>query len=831
MKNINKKKYYKIISAIIISIIFSIIANFMYQYKFVSYNQEEITNKELLRKYDVNDIVGKDYKTINDKFISTSNDAWFLLNNINERIDSVEIKFINEFVEPINIAVYYAIEDENFTEDQVLMENDFSGEKAQFNIGQKVTALRIDITNQEGQEFTLDNISLFEGKSTYIRFNIESLYRIAILTIFFLFISAHFIYQINDLYEWLFKNRYYIGVIFVLSCIIFNISGSSIAMWDTYVPNTTDIDGIIFGIPRAIRSDEWAVNSPMALSQVYSSSKFQYFGHVLRGDVTDMFIVYGQPVRDISVIFRPFHWGYLILGASRGLAFFWSTRLVVLFLVSFEFIMLITKQKKILSFLGSLLITLAPVVQWWFAINGLVEMLIYGQLAIILLDRYLKTRSYKKKLVCGIIASFIAGGYVLTFYPAWQIPLFYVFLAMAIGIILENKEYLKFNIKDLVIVSVMLLILGLGLGYVLIKSYGTIKLVMNTTYPGARSEVGGGQFLHLFRYPANLFYSITNNRILGNTCEMASFFDFYPLGLILALYLIFKMKIKDYMLKALVIVDVFLTLWITFPWPSFLCKLTLLYNSQPKRAILALSLVNVILLIKSISIIRNQFSKKNSIILSLILSFVIIPLCIKVNVDYMTTGMIIVSFVTLISSLYLFLRWNEKKYRGILLLCLIISFISGMCVNPIQKGISVVTDNELFKSINEINQNDEGNWIVDNLGYPLNNYPIMAGAPTINSTNVYPNLKRWSNVDVNNEFVDSYNRYAHIYININNSGITSFEGNADICNIDLDISNLETIDTKYILTNRNLEELNTDSIFFEILKSVNGFNIYKVHYK
>ena len=32
-----------------------------------------------------------------------------------------------------------------------------------------------------------------------------------------------------------------------------------------------------------------------------------------------MFIVYGQPVFDLAIIFRPFHWDYVLLGLQRGL--------------------------------------------------------------------------------------------------------------------------------------------------------------------------------------------------------------------------------------------------------------------------------------------------------------------------------------------------------------------------------------------------------------------------------------------------------------------------------------------------------------------------------
>ena len=61
-------------------------------------------------------------------------------------------------------------------------------------------------------------------------------------------------------------------------------------------------DGLLFGVNRAVRSDEWAVNTPMAFAQYYDpQGAYPYFGQVMRGAITDSFIVYGQPVWDIAV--------------------------------------------------------------------------------------------------------------------------------------------------------------------------------------------------------------------------------------------------------------------------------------------------------------------------------------------------------------------------------------------------------------------------------------------------------------------------------------------------------------------------------------------------
>ncbi|MDL2271221.1 hypothetical protein LJC03_05390, partial [Methanobrevibacter sp. OttesenSCG-928-I08] len=197
--------------------------------------------------------------------------------------------------------------------------------------------------------------------------------------------------------NFLYKYRFILGGLALIISVLLELHGSSIAEL-----NISNLEhNPLFGISRPIRSDEYNVNTMLAFSQYFN--EFGYFSNIIRGSPTDMFIIYGQPVLDIAVIFRPFHWGYLFLSQGKGLSFFWVGRLIILFLVSFEMGMIFTKKNKILSLAYSLLITFSPLVQWWFAVNGLVEMLIFGQLSLILINFYTQTNDYYKRLLYSLV--------------------------------------------------------------------------------------------------------------------------------------------------------------------------------------------------------------------------------------------------------------------------------------------------------------------------------------------------------------------------------------------------------------------------------------------
>lgn len=78
--------------------------------------------------------------------------------------------------------------------------------------------------------------------------------------------------------------------------------------------------GLVFGEPRAIRSDEWAVVTPLTQATVRNDfqriNKTSYYKEDLR-------INYGLPLRDWELIFKPTMWGYLILDAAHAYSLHW----------------------------------------------------------------------------------------------------------------------------------------------------------------------------------------------------------------------------------------------------------------------------------------------------------------------------------------------------------------------------------------------------------------------------------------------------------------------------------------------------------------------------
>lgn len=629
----------------------------------------------------------------------------------------------------------------------------------------------------------------------------------------------------NKVFEFIYKYRYYLSVLVIAICVFFQIHGSSI--------NELNIFGIdhnvLIGISRSIRSDEYNVNTLMAFSQYYNN--FGYFSSIFRATPTDMFIVYGQAVLDIAVIFRPFNIGYLFLNQGMGLSFFWISRLVVLLLVSFEMGMLITNKNRLLSLTYAILITLSPFVQWWFAINGLVEQLIFGQLGVLLINLYMKTKDYRKRIISALLMIICIGGFLITFYPSWQIPFAYVFILLAIWIILKNKNEFEYGKKDFLIILSSLIIFSIITAHILNNSYETIKIVMNTAYPGGEIFNGSGEWHNLLNYIASVFFPLTNINIPVNTVENSVFIDFFPVPIILFLIVTFVQKTKDKLLWGLFGLYLLFMVFYFIILPDSIVSITLRNHIKTTRLLNVITFISVLILIRSLASLKEIKNKKIIIIFSIILSAIVVYLSTFYYSDYYLTWMIIslvILYAIAFSSIFLA---HSKKGKIAFLVCVIfISFTAGALVNPVDQGCDVIFENEYIHEVESIVQeNPDANWIVQ-VGMFID-YLTPVGAHTINSVHTYPDLDRWHIIDTNNESEDVYNRYSNIVVDFKKDGNTTFELiRPDVFHIILNVNDLEKLNVSYIATNNNLEDLNNEHVTFVRIYEYAEYRIYHVEY-
>ncbi len=631
-------------------------------------------------------------------------------------------------------------------------------------------------------------------------------------------------------YERIHKYRYLIAGIVFIGLVVFGITGSSIG----YVTNffIQEDNDVLYGVSRGIRVDEWGVFTPMTWSQYFDPfGKFSYFSSVVRAESTDVFLEYGQPVASWLMLFKPFFIGYLFLPFEKGMAFFWCGRLIVLFMVSYEFGRLITRDNRKLSFVYAVATAFAPVVQWWFAINGFVEMLISLQLSIVLLCKYLSSDKKTIKILCSQGIVICAGMYVLSMYPAWMIPLGYVLLGMIVWAFIEFgvKKKRKIELFDVIAVLGAVVILGLSAAYVYSRSAQTIEAITSTVYPGKRFETGGGVLNYLFNYVSNIWYSVLGTSAFANPCETAQFLSLFPIGIILYGLYVFKTRKRDLLSDIMLVITVFFLMWCVFGVPGILAKLTFMGSSTANRTIVALGFAHGILLIRSITLAIEEklsLNLKKVILFSVVFSTTIVWISYTLNRDYYSRGMVIWE-ILIFSALFLGALYCSDKavFKPWMSVYIVVTLMSGLLANPVRAGEeSVANIPELVMVENCVKNDPEAVWAVEGVGYPVTNTLLLKGARTINSTNVYPDIERWKKVDPDGRYNEVYNRYAHIMISYGESDEKFALQNTDYFLVYLNYDELKKLGVNYIFTPNDY----TSEGNMTFIDKVGNYSVYKL---
>ncbi len=602
----------------------------------------------------------------------------------------------------------------------------------------------------------------------------------------------------------IFQYRYFIALVLFILCIVFEISGSSIGMWAEYLG--IEDGGVLIGKSRPIRSDEWAVSTPFMISQYKNYPEtFSYFSNTVRGTMTDIFLEYGQAAKNLLMIYRPFYLGYLILPIAKGMAFFWCGRYIALFLVSFEFGRYMTRDRRGLSVVYAFMLTLAPTVQWWFAINGLVEMLIFAQLSILMLYQFMTKEDKIVRILCAAVIVICAGGYILTFYPGWQVPGAYVILGLIIWTVWEHYEECSMSRQDWIIIAVSSVFLLASMLYLLYQSGETIQALLNTEYPGNRTETGGGMGALLGNYLTNFWYATTENFTYKNVCNSAEIIDFFPLGLILLIHNAFRKRKLEHFSAILLILWCFFGVYCLIGFPTVLAKLTLMSFSLASRVRIWFGIVNLLMLIYELSRlgkIQVSISVKN--VISLAFALGISGLAIGLNRQYFSAGKAVIIILLSYAVCKGALDYADRKIAIIWNSCMIfVMLIAGVLINPVRSGIDFLENSEYINQIEGVVESDpSGKWVAAGMNFPMQNSLIMAGAPTVNSTNIYPNLELWEMLDPDGTYSEIYNRYAHITINLKPEGLPEFELLFDDqFAVSLTVQDLKKIGITYVLCN------------------------------
>jgi len=772
-------------------------------------------------------------------------DSWYIPNNEdpqirfdlpNYAVETVIIEFKEPLSEDIPIQIYYAKNGDDLCERNHVEAIAEQGRKdiiITLPLG-VYTCIRADINGP----FSLEGIytSSEEPQITYTKSplwqNASRVFLVCAILFVIIWFSCESLYLNIHLTMGHSSQRLIPRKSILITCafliigvlIMLRVNNSSMACYAAVIPNNImESSQASLGWPRAIRSDEFLVGTP------------QFFHNQINGQLAEKALDLNSQsiavwINNVITILNPYYWGELCLPVAYAFSWRFLFNLSFLFWVFYKLFLIITKHKNF-SVVAAFLILFSPAVQWWSVA------VVYGicGFAVFFYD-FFKTEKQWRKLLCAWGLVCCTSAIVPTVYPAWAVPLAYLALFLLIGIYITQKQ-INFKKTDLPYIAVTCLLMIIVVAAYFISSGDAATTMLETVYPGKRFSTGGkllgSYWAHYLAAP--MIPWKTENLFL-NQSELSHFLHLFPIPA--AMYVF---KYRDFkankVMKALVVFNILCDVYMLFGVGDFIAKYTLLSYTTSKRLHIIWGFSSFILLLLECYYIVPRAPKeagkidwiKCILVNNCILVFLIwVAVTQETLMDYIKAGNFIYISVGLIL-LGNLLFWGKKKVF-IASLC-ILTVISGVLVNPINFGTSVLTDTPLAKEIRKIDQQDSGRWVALNDIMWMPKYVYAQGVNCINYISWPPRFDLFESVDENGKYRDIYNRYAHVGVSLTMEETSFILNSPDSFAISLNVNDLEQWDVKYIVVSGEMPEQMGD-VKFELLydDTLDNMNIYRVDY-
>jgi hypothetical protein len=327
------------------------------------------------------------------------------------------------------------------------------------------------------------------------------------------------------------------------------------------------------GQSRSIRSDEWAVVTP--LTQATINNHFERFNQTSLYQ-EDLRINYGLPIHDWGFIFKPTMWLFGLVNPAYAYSAHWFV-LTALFVSGYALLFRWLGMGVALSVALSLGLFFTGFVQFWWNEKGPLFALFPW-----ILWPFSRNWPFPIKV---LVFYWIATSWFLTnLYPPVQVSLAFVGLC-----ILYGKEKNIFRLNQQFALLILATLASAATAGIYLWDY--LQLTANTFYPGNRHVSGGSitwDFFVSWFFPAINFTSAYESLIGRNICEIGVVGSYYfLLGLVFLNYknvkAIFTEPSTKHLVLTLLVGLILMSMWLFLPLPSWVGLPLLWDNVTPER--------------------------------------------------------------------------------------------------------------------------------------------------------------------------------------------------------------------------------------------------------
>ncbi|RRD66339.1 hypothetical protein EII19_10715 [Comamonadaceae bacterium OH2310_COT-174] len=268
---------------------------------------------------------------------------------------------------------------------------------------------------------------------------------------------------------------------------------------------------LLYGQAQAVRSDEWLVVTPLAISQAHATPRWPSINplHGWPGQNMNVVGMTGVPIANWAALARPASWGFFLLPLRQALAWAWWLP----FFLCFATLWWLLRRTFALPWRQAALLAASVsasgyAVSWsgWpaYAIGLAAAVTLAAQ-------QLLRSHNSVQAGLAAIALGWAGAALVLLLYPAWQVPLGYLMGMLGLAWAWQQRRQLPMlqapQWRGLALAAALaaltataLLLAWLGEGR------PAIEALRQTIYPGARSTDLGGYVdpWHLLKGMTNL---------------------------------------------------------------------------------------------------------------------------------------------------------------------------------------------------------------------------------------------------------------------------------------------------------------------------------------
>ncbi len=618
---------------------------------------------------------------------------------------------------------------------------------------------------------------------------------------------------LQRLFDFAYKWRWVIALVVFGIGVALQIHMSNVGTYTVlFESDPSATESILFGQPRDFRTDEYNVQLPYFFSQAFNG--YREISYQMSVGGQNMILGYNAPVWDLTLIGKPFVWGYLLLGNSYGLSWYFLSKTILMFMVSLEMFFILTKSRHMAVF-GAFLFTFAPANVWWFSPHF--YDVIFWACALFVVGYFFFARQGLQKWGFVLLSIGSLTGFVLPLFPSLQVPCGVLMLCLMLACLYRDRATLSWPKSNWWTVLAVLVGIGIVLGPTLWRMKDALMILLHTEYPGSRVSVGGyGEPWMLFVNIAGIFQPFVPDPGYLNNSEISTYTHFGIAFLLFYPYLWWYLKknhnsvrfIGDVFVIALCLQMVFLFV----PFPEWLAKGLLL--SMCNRMQTVFGLTASIFTIWMFGLI-NQESVPHKALVGGVICVLYGILSLLVNSSFLYSG--IIEFLDNYGHRFLFgftiplfyglaiafafglwlcfTKWKELMYCA--LLCW--TAVSGLLVNPIMQGSAAITDYPLAHLVQEkVAEDPDANWL--SLGLDQIQGLLLAnGAKVLNAVDFYPDFEKWQQIDPDLQNFEAINRYAHIEVSLTLDETTIQSTQPDLIELKLNVEDLKKWNVRYLV--------------------------------